>query len=232
MIGAVDEIGERLCACAGNGIGTGVVIAAPVAVEIPVAAADVVEVGVNHRRHLRGTRAGLADVAVTKGDAGAHDAERRCGEVGIFDFAGTKFLVDGVAGAETHRDGIVFGFAGIFGEMTIFHAAGRKESQLSHFQFAGYRNHIANGGRIRERDQIEFGDVRIAAEANAVVDHAVGREIDYGKLHAFLKIGVASGVDVERAVGDIFHVEDGWLLGCGIVRCRLRVQRSGNGRDE
>ena len=90
LIGAIDEVGECLRACAGNRIGTGVVIAAPIAVEIPVGAADVVEVGVNHRGHLRRSRAGLADVTITKGDAGAHDAERRCGQVGIFDFAGNE----------------------------------------------------------------------------------------------------------------------------------------------
>ena len=212
VISAIDEVGERLIAGAWQGGCADVVIAAPIAIEIPIGAADVGHVGVNHHAQLGGIHSRFVEVTVTEAKAGAHDAEWGFREVWIFNFSRAKFLIDRIAGSEGDHDGIVVGFACILREMTIFDAIRCEEGQLPDLQFRIGGDHVADRGRISDGNQIQFRNVRIAAKAYTFIDHAIGWRIDDGELHPFLEIRIFASIDVERTFGDVLYVKNRGLL--------------------
>ena len=62
----------------GKSYGLVVEIAAPVAGEIPVSAADVGHVSVDHQAELRGVHAGFLNATVAETEAGTHGADHGC----------------------------------------------------------------------------------------------------------------------------------------------------------
>ena len=176
--------------------------------EIPVGAGDVGHVRFDHQADLRGVHSGFLNAAVAEAETPAHDTHRGFVDV-LFDFGGTQFFVDGIAGSEGHDDRIVVRFACGFGELASFRALRSEKCELAHLQFTGGRDEVANSGRIRDGNNIKFRYVGIATEADAIGSHAVWRRCDYRELHAFLKIGVAPGVYIDRVVGNILDMKDG-----------------------
>ena len=223
MIRTVDEISESGGGNAGN-IGRAVgEIAAPVTAKIPIGAGDVSHVDVNHHAELFGSHARFLNAAVAEAKAPAHGADDA-----VFNLSGalrgTSFSIERISIGKSDDDGVILGIAGGFGEMTVFDTIGREKSKLSDFEFAGRSDDVADGGRIGDRNDIEFSDVGIAAEANAVRGHIVGRRLNDRELHAFLKIGITAGIDVNGRVSEVFHTKDGGFLG-GRRGLRERTRR-------
>ena len=218
MIGTVDEIGERGSGCAGSARRAVREIAAPVTTKIPVGTGDVGHVDVNHHAELLGGHARFLNATKTETKTAAHGANNmgfRVGKcAGVADFG-----VKRIAVGEGDDNRVIFGIARGLREVAVFHAVGGEESKLTNFEIAGGGDDVANGGRIGDGNNVELGDVRVAAEAHAVVDGIVRRRSDDGKFHAFLKTGIAARIEVDGSVGHIFHVEDGGL-GMGLGRRR------------
>ena len=134
-----------------------------------------------------------------------------------------NFFLERVAIGEGHDDGILLFFSGLYGLTTFDHAVGSEKRQLTYLNLTVGADDFADRRGIRHRNDFELRDVFIAPEPHGIRNHAIRGWVDQRKLHRFLEIGVAPGINIERAVGDILHAKNGRLVARLI---RLRILRA------
>ena len=113
--------------------------------------------------------------------------------------------------------------------MTIFDAVGSEEGKLADLEFARGGDDVADGGRVRDGDYVEFSNMGIAAETQTVSGDIVGRRFNDRKLHAFLDFGVAAGIDINGSSQKYISRERRWASGVRVAR-GLRLQKSPEAR--